>query len=58
MNFFVLARWIINEFEKGITKDSIFFLNFYSDNIISVDTYFEDLRYDEIEQIPVYENGL
>ena len=28
---------------------------FFSDNIISLDIYFEDLSYDEIEQIPVFE---
>ena len=32
---------------------SIFY--FYSKNIISLDVYFEDLSYDEIEQIPVFE---
>lgn len=33
-----------------------FFSFFYSDNIISLDIYFEDLSYEEIEQIPVFEN--
>lgn len=33
-----------------------FFSFFYSDNIISLDIHFEDLSYDEIEQIPVFEN--
>ena len=30
-------------------------LLFHSDNIVSLDIYFEDLSYDVIEQTPLYE---
>ena len=38
-----------------INKSPSFVLFLYSDNIISLNIYFDDLSYDEIEQIPVFE---